>query len=102
MIFSRDVVFNESEGRASTEHETREQEEYMELDISENDPELSEDVLEQPELAEPVPDEPNSEQLLPNIRHPTRSKNFLDYSGWSSDLATEPEPSSIQEIISTS
>ena len=58
---SVDVVFNDSEGRASTEHKTREQEEYVELDISENDPELSEDVLEQSESTEPVPDEPNSE-----------------------------------------
>ena len=32
------VVFNESEGRASTEHETREREEYVELNMSENDP----------------------------------------------------------------
>ena len=61
IIFSRDVVFNESDGRASTEHETREREGYVELDISVNDPKLSDDVLDQPEPAEPVPDESNSD-----------------------------------------
>ena len=54
IIFSHDVVFNESEGHASTEKESREREEYIELDISENDSELSENILDQPELAEPV------------------------------------------------
>ena len=63
---------------ASTEHETREREEYVELDISENNPELSDDVFDQPEPAVPVLDEPNSEQPLLNIHRSTLSKKFPD------------------------